>query len=678
MPSAVHATDSDLFSGITPREAAAYDRAKCAAILKLLRLVRLLYDDASGAVDELVRTLSTAPLFRVVWLALLDPESLGFDFADASAVTAVTTEAAALPATLARLLCDDHAERELLMRRSMAAEALARALRDCYQIGSGDAGMLARLLAVSAATSEQRVAYLADTLTALSTAGWLDRALPLNDISLAEFAAPAAGRHRARRDRSRPGIGADRPQPRRAPAEAQSTWARRQRAVERSGQPAPAERGPRRVGCDAGELWTSCRGHWSTVVATAAPAAAAAGFASARRKGALVLLRRVVDDVSRHVDARHNAAREPGAGTGRRLQRRRPQQPHASAEPETRGVMVALLALCMQTDAATAASTPGMWTSSCARWSIRPCRCRRSCRCWPRYPAGAARGGRRRRARAGTAALDVFIARQFPLRVPPQEGSQRFQLYIVALRALLTSFARSRSTAVLGALMPVICREQIHVREVCAEGGRSTREGQARPNIGSPPPRKDLIQLALAEAARGLDSAQEARDLLDVPYSIVMDTVHPPAVRRAACDRVLLPLLREAPVEHASSFYVAHVRDIVAVCEVRQRGRRQRRAHRPTTTRGLLATQRPIPARRYDEQQEEAEVTAATCCFELAGLAFERLPLASLKSEDGAINAAFAAGPGSPKPKARSPFARSRRSRARRAQRSSAGVRHPC
>ncbi|CAI8051260.1 DNA-dependent protein kinase catalytic subunit [Geodia barretti] len=188
--------------------------------------------------------------------------------------------------------------------------------------------------------------------------------------------------------------------------------------------------------------------------------------------------------------------------------------------------------------------------------------------------------------------VDRMIAYQFPLKstefVP---GSPQYNEYISVIDKLLNALVVSGSCVLLEVLMNVMCREERHAHE-------------------------DSIQNSLTLFMREILTASERKKAIDVSYRFFTNEKdYPLEGRRAAAERVCVPLMRACDEVALREFFLDHVGEVMAVIEA------------PLSKSAL-----------------ESELVRRLCSFNFMEVLYTRLSSGALSSPDSKINRAYCKG----------------------------------
>ncbi|RUS72684.1 hypothetical protein EGW08_019554 [Elysia chlorotica] len=188
-------------------------------------------------------------------------------------------------------------------------------------------------------------------------------------------------------------------------------------------------------------------------------------------------------------------------------------------------------------------------------------------------------------------ALNRYIANNFPLKSSEfAAGTHQFTDYISGIDKLLIAMEMSGSLMLLEILISVFCRHgdlQIH---------------QHTPALIL------LLFLRLPMDKQG--------PALDVPFAIFTNFGgFPSEIRKAAVERVCLPLLRLVSIANMMEFFVKHIHTLVEPLDVK-----------------LI---------KGSEPELEQQLTTRSCCFQLLELMYARLPKEMVKSLTSPINRSF-------------------------------------
>jgi DNA-dependent protein kinase catalytic subunit len=188
--------------------------------------------------------------------------------------------------------------------------------------------------------------------------------------------------------------------------------------------------------------------------------------------------------------------------------------------------------------------------------------------------------------------LDRMIAYQCPLKstefVP---GSPQYNEYISVIDKLLNALVVSGSCVLLEVLMNVMCREKRHAHE-------------------------DSIQNSLTLFMKEIPTASEKKKAIDVSCRFFTNEKdYPLDGRRAAAERVCVPLMRACDEVALREFFLDHVGEIMAVIEA------------------------PL-----SKSTLESQLVCKLCSFNFMEVLYTRLSSGALSSPDSKINRAYCKG----------------------------------
>ncbi|EDV28309.1 uncharacterized protein TRIADDRAFT_20924, partial [Trichoplax adhaerens] len=141
--------------------------------------------------------------------------------------------------------------------------------------------------------------------------------------------------------------------------------------------------------------------------------------------------------------------------------------------------------------------------------------------------------------------LDRMIVDKFPLKSAEfVVGSPDYNDYVACIDKLLANLIKSGNLMLLEVLISVMCREKKHAYE-------------------------EQIQKSLLLFISSL-IPKDALGALDVPFKMfVNDKSYRPDIRRAAIERVCLPMLQKASLKITKDFYVSHIKEIMDIIEAK-------------------------------------------------------------------------------------------------------------
>nr|XP_054763504.1 DNA-dependent protein kinase catalytic subunit-like [Lytechinus pictus] len=191
-------------------------------------------------------------------------------------------------------------------------------------------------------------------------------------------------------------------------------------------------------------------------------------------------------------------------------------------------------------------------------------------------------------------ALDLLVANHFPLKSTDLDvGSPSYNDYIMALNKILTSLVMSQSLMLLELIISILCRDEKHSYE-------------------------DKIQGALSSFAKRLPPEKQSA-AANIPFEIFkQDRRYSKEIRKAAIQRVCIPLLRQASRDAMVAFYKGHIHDLVSLLEAR-------------------LTKNPL-------QAFENQLVSKICYFELIEVLYSRLNRDDLHTKDSALNREYCHG----------------------------------
>ncbi|XP_063961376.1 DNA-dependent protein kinase catalytic subunit-like [Lytechinus pictus] len=191
-------------------------------------------------------------------------------------------------------------------------------------------------------------------------------------------------------------------------------------------------------------------------------------------------------------------------------------------------------------------------------------------------------------------ALDLLVANHFPLKSTDLDvGSPSYNDYIMALNKILTSLVMSQSLMLLELIISILCRDEKHSYE-------------------------DKIQGALSSFAKRLPPEKQSA-AANIPFEIFkQDRRYSKEIRKAAIQRVCIPLLRQASRDAMVAFYKGHIHDLVSLLEAR-------------------LTKNPV-------QAFENQLVSKICYFELIEVLYSRLNRDDLHTKDSALNREYCHG----------------------------------
>ncbi|XP_022110985.1 DNA-dependent protein kinase catalytic subunit-like isoform X2 [Acanthaster planci] len=188
-------------------------------------------------------------------------------------------------------------------------------------------------------------------------------------------------------------------------------------------------------------------------------------------------------------------------------------------------------------------------------------------------------------------ALDRLVADNFPLNSSEfRVGSPKYIDYAGALNKILTAMVLSGNLMLLEIVISIMCRDEKHAYE-------------------------DEIQESLAAFIKRLPEEKQTA-AFGVAYQIFcQENSFSKEIRRAAIERVCIPLMRLAGVKALSSFFKECIKNI-----------------------GGIIDAKTIKA---PETVFQNQLVSKTCCFQLVELMYSRLVKEDLFSMDSAINKAY-------------------------------------
>ncbi|XP_074649158.1 DNA-dependent protein kinase catalytic subunit-like [Tubulanus polymorphus] len=188
--------------------------------------------------------------------------------------------------------------------------------------------------------------------------------------------------------------------------------------------------------------------------------------------------------------------------------------------------------------------------------------------------------------------LDCLVTDCFPLRSTEFDvGSPKHDEYVTAMRKLLYAFKLSGSLMLLELLISVMCREPKHIME-------------------------DEIQSSLIKFITRMPLARQVA-AVDVPYDVFkMVDRYPDDIRRAALERVCIPLLRQVHVGAITQFFQGQIKDIGQ-----------------TIMRVKLS--------KSSESTLKSQLISKICCFQLVEILYSRLTKDGVNSANSVVNQAY-------------------------------------
>ncbi|XP_070581112.1 DNA-dependent protein kinase catalytic subunit-like [Ptychodera flava] len=184
--------------------------------------------------------------------------------------------------------------------------------------------------------------------------------------------------------------------------------------------------------------------------------------------------------------------------------------------------------------------------------------------------------------------MNTLVAANFPLKSNEFTiGSQKYNDYVGAFGKILSALVLSGSMMLLELLISIMCRENRHVCE-------------------------EQIQTSLVTFVKHL-AVDNQRAAVDVAYSVfIKEKEFPNDIRRAALERVCLPLMRMVETSALSKFFISHVIEIMGIIEAKQT--------------------------KVPESAFETQLVSKIGCFQLMELLYSRLTKEELNSPASQIN----------------------------------------
>nr|XP_006812076.1 PREDICTED: DNA-dependent protein kinase catalytic subunit-like [Saccoglossus kowalevskii] len=184
--------------------------------------------------------------------------------------------------------------------------------------------------------------------------------------------------------------------------------------------------------------------------------------------------------------------------------------------------------------------------------------------------------------------LNRLIADNFPLKSSEfVVGSPKYNDYVAAFGKILSALVISGSLMLLELLISIMCREPKHVCE-------------------------DQIQASLITFIKHLP-ADKQKPAVDVAFDVFhKENVYPNDIRRAALERVGLPLLRLVDIPTLSTFFISHVNQIMNTIEAKQI--------------------------KVPESSFETQLVSKIGCFELMEVLYSRMTKEELNTPQSKVN----------------------------------------
>ncbi|XP_065898419.1 DNA-dependent protein kinase catalytic subunit-like isoform X2 [Dysidea avara] len=193
--------------------------------------------------------------------------------------------------------------------------------------------------------------------------------------------------------------------------------------------------------------------------------------------------------------------------------------------------------------------------------------------------------------------LKKMVADQFPLKSTEfPVGTPQYHDYVSAIDKLLQALIASGNSVILDVMVGIICQDpcQLHVCE-------------------------EQIQLAFNNFITSV-TVPVAMEAIRTAYAIFTnENSFSSDARRAAMDRVCLPLLRVCSEQVLREFFLENICDIMTVLDTRE--------SRMSSTTAL-----------------ETQLVSKLCSFALVGLLYRRLPATAVSSPESMINKTFCKG----------------------------------